>query len=65
MSLTFCHVTHSDGDVDRTDGGLPVRMNGHHPELDLLTWAIVGFVSLDEGGDTLEIDIQFGSVVEN
>lgn len=58
-------ATHSDGDVHGAVVGFPVRFNGHHSDPDHLSWAVVGFVHLNEGGEAIGVQVQLRLVGEN
>lgn len=45
--------------------GFPVRSKGHHSDPDRLSWAVVGFVRLNEGGEAFGVEGQLRLVGEN
>lgn len=58
-------LTHSDGDVHGAVVGFPARPKGHHSDPDRLSWAVVGFVRLNEGGEAFGVEVQLRLVGEN
>lgn len=58
-------LTHSDGDVHGVVDGFPIRANGHHSDPNRLSWAVVGFVRLNEGGEAFGVEVQLRLVGEN
>lgn len=56
---------HADDDVHRAAVWLPVGVEGHDPDLDLLAGPIGGPVCLDEGGEALGVQVQLGLVEEH
>lgn len=45
--------------------GFPLRPKGHHSEPDRLSWAVVGSVRLNEGGEAFGLEGQLRLVGEN
>lgn len=45
--------------------GLPIRAKGHHSDPDRLSWAVVGFVRLNEGGEAFGVEGQLRLVGED
>lgn len=65
LSHTNTPETHPNRDIHSSFVWIVIQPDTHNPDSDGIAWPAAWFVSLDDGGDILEVEAEEGGVGEN